>query len=100
MRSLILNFLLLVLYILRNFDQDIYYKYSKFSKTLTKKSFKFILSRGNDILAFNLSFVLLTAEVNLITEKQNYKRDIFETYGISRIEIIFALSVKKIALYI
>lgn len=69
MKSLILDFLLLVLYILLNFDQDIYYKYSRFYKTLTKKSFKFILSRGNGTLAFNLSFVLLTAEVNLITKK-------------------------------
>lgn len=66
MRSLVLNFFLLVLRILFNLTLNVSHKYNKFFATLSKKSFEFILSNKKSIVAFNLSFILLLIEVELI----------------------------------
>ena len=69
MRGPILYFLLLVLKIPFDISPDISYKQGRFSKALPEKGLKFVLSRGDGIVAFNLSFVLLLAEVNPVLEK-------------------------------
>lgn len=68
-KSLILNFFLLVLGIPLDFGPDAGHKSGRFSKILYRKSLKFVLSKKNDAIAFNLDFVLLPAEVDLIPEK-------------------------------
>lgn len=45
------------------------YKDDKFFKTLLRKDFKFVLNKKNDIIAFNLGFMLLLAKDVLISEK-------------------------------
>lgn len=69
MKSLICYFFLLILEISLHFNLDASHKWGRFFKTLLEKDFKFILNRNNSIIAFNLSFVLLLAEVNLVLEK-------------------------------
>lgn len=44
MTGLILYFFLLILRVLFNFVLDIVYKYNRFSKTLLKKGFEFVLN--------------------------------------------------------
>lgn len=100
LKSLILNFFLLILRILFNFNPDVYQKYNWFSKTLLKKDIKFVLYKRNNTIIFNLSFVLLQVEINLIAEKQNCKKDVFRPYSIDYVEIILTLLAKIISLYI
>lgn len=68
-KSQILDFLLLMLRILLDFNLDASYKDSRFSEILLEKSFKFVLNRGDGIVTFNLSLMLLPAEINPIPEK-------------------------------
>lgn len=69
MKSSILNFLLLVLKIPLDLSPDANYKNSGFSKILPKKSLEFVPNRKNGTATFNLSLVLLPAEVDFISEK-------------------------------
>lgn len=69
MKDSILYFFLLMLRIPFNFGPDTSHKQVRFSKILLEKGFKFVLSRNNGIVASNLSFVLLPAEVNPVSEK-------------------------------
>lgn len=59
LKNLILYFFMLVSRVLLTLDLDASHKQDRFSKTLSKKSFVFGLSRRDNIIAFNLSFVLL-----------------------------------------
>lgn len=99
MKSLILNFFLLMLKISLNLSPNTNYKYSGFSKTLLKKTFKFVLSKKNDIIIFNLSLILMLTKFNLILEKQSYKKDALIAYATDYIKIVLPLSTKIIALY-
>lgn len=85
-------FFLLVLRILLNLSPNIDQKQSRFSKTLC---FKFVLSKKDNTIAFNLSFVLLSAEVDLIQKKQGFKKDTFKACDTDRIKIILLLSTKN-----
>lgn len=69
MKSLVLNFFLLVLEISLNLTLDTSHKHGRFFKTLLKKSFKFISSRRSNIVIFDLSFMLLLAAIDLIVEE-------------------------------
>lgn len=82
-----------------DFCPDISYKQVRFSITLLKKSLKFILSRRDRTIVFNLSFVLLSTEINPITEEKSCKRDAFETHNTSYIKIILTLSTKIVIFY-
>ena len=93
-------FLLLVLGIPLNLGLDASYKRGGFSKTLLKKSLEFVLNKGNGIVTFNLSFVLLLAKVNPISKKRGCKRDAFVACSFGRIEMVLTLLTKIIALYI
>lgn len=70
MKSLDLNFLLLVLRIPLDLSLNADHKQYKFSETLPEKGSKFFPSRKDSTIAFNLSLMLLQAEVDSITEKQ------------------------------
>lgn len=100
MRNPILNFFLLVLKILLNLCLDAYHKYNRFSKTLTKKDFKFVSSKKNSIFMFYTNFLLLPAKIDLILEKQIYKEITLVAFNIGCVKIIFTLLTKIIALYI
>lgn len=100
MKSLILNFLLLVLRILLDFCPNANYKDGRFSKALLEKNLKFVPSRRVGNVALNLSLVLLLAEVDSILEKQSYKRDTLRAHGTGRIKIILGLSIKVVALHV
>ena len=78
---------------------DASYKQGGFSEILLEKGFKFVSSSGDGIVAFNLSFVLLSAKVNPILEEQGRKENAFVARGSGRIEMILILSTEIIALY-
>lgn len=88
-----------MLRILLNFCLDIDYKQGGFSNILLKKSFKFISSKRNGIIAFYLSFVLLPVEVNPISKKQNYKKDTLVIHSIGHVEIILVLLIEVVIFY-
>lgn len=58
------------------------------------------MNSGDDIVTFNLGFMLLPIEVNLIPEKSCCKRDALVACIIVYVKIIFALLTKIIALHI
>ena len=66
---------------------------------MPEKGLEFVPSRGDGIVAFYLSFVLLPAEVNPISEEQGRKGDAFVARGSGRVEIILTLLTKIIALH-
>lgn len=96
----VLNFFLLILKILLNLSPDAYYKCSRFLKILLEKNFKFVLNRKNTTIPFYLNLALLFIEVNLVSKKLSYKKDVFMGHNISHIERVFVLSTKIIAFYI
>lgn len=83
-----------------NLSSDASYKQSKFFKILPEKNFKFISSRENSIITFNLSFVLLLVKVDLILKKKSCKENVFMACSTSCVKIIFTLLTKIIAFYI
>ena len=99
-KSSILYFLLLVLRIPLDLGPDASHKQGRFSKTLPEKGLEFVPSRGDGIVTFNLSFVLLLAEVNPVSEERICKKDAFVAHGSSRIKIILTVITKIIALHI
>lgn len=90
----------MVLRIPLNLSSNIDHKQNKFLKILLKKNLEFVVSRGNDTIVFNLSFVLLLAKVNLIPKEQDYKKDALVAYSTICIKIIFTVLTKVVALYI
>ena len=92
-------FFLLVLEILLDFGPDASYKQGGFSKILPKKGLKFVPSRGDGIVTFNLSFVLLPVEVNPVSEKRGCKGDAFVACSFSRIKMVLILLTEIIALH-
>lgn len=89
---------MLVLKIPFDLSPDTGHKSSRFSETLLEKSLKFILSRQNNTVTFNLNLVLLLVKV--ISKKQSYKKNALRAHGIGHVEIIPVLLTKIIALYI
>ena len=67
---------------------------------MPEKGFEFVPSREDGIVAFYLSFVLLPAEVNPISEERSRKGDAFVACGSGRVKMILTLSTKIIALYV
>lgn len=63
------------------------------------KDFKFALSKANNIIVFNLSFVLLLAKVELISKEQGRKADALVVCSSGNIKIILALFTKIVALH-
>lgn len=64
-----LYFFLLLLGILLDLSLNANYKEDKFFKTLLKKDLKFVLSRKNGIIAFNLSFMLFPAKIDFVLKE-------------------------------
>ena len=83
-----------------DFGLDASYKRGGFFETLPQKSLQFVPSRGDGIVVFNLSFLLLPAEVNPVLKEQNCKKDAFVVYGSGRVEMIFTLLIEVIILHI
>ena len=92
-------FLLLVLEIPLDLGPDASHEQGGFLETLPKKGLKFVPSRGDGIVAFHLSFVLLLAEVNPISKERGRKGDAFMARGSGRVEMILTLSTEIIALH-
>lgn len=95
-----LNLLLRVLRILLDFCSNASHKSGRFFEALQEKKFEFVPNRRNGTIAFNLIFVLLPAKVNFILKKRGHKKDLLGAYASGRLEIIFALFTKVIALYV
>lgn len=76
------------------------YKQHQFSKTLPKKNLEFFLNRENNTLTFNVSFVPLLAEVNLMSKEQGCKKNAFKVYGTSHVKMIIVLLTEVITFYI
>lgn len=62
-----------------------------------KKRLKFVLSKRDNIIIFNISFILLPAKIDLILEKQSCKKNILKTCGTGYIKIVFTFLTKVIA---
>lgn len=84
----------MVLRIPLNIGSDISQKQSRFTKTLLKKGFEFILSKKGGTIEFDLNFILLSAKIDLVAEKQSRKKNAFKTCGIGHIKMIFILPTK------
>lgn len=52
---------------------------------MLEKSLKFILTKKDKIVIFDMNFVLLLAKINLVSKKQSYKRDALILYSSNRI---------------
>lgn len=76
----------MVLRIPLDFGLDASNKQGAFSGTLLKKSIEFIANEKKSTIAFNLSFVLLLAEVVLVLEKQSHKKDELVAYSFGRVK--------------
>lgn len=63
-----------VLGILLNFGLDAGHNQDKFPKTLIEKKLKFVLSKKNSIIVFDLGLILLQAKIDLIAEEHSWKR--------------------------
>ena len=98
-RGPILYFFLLVLGIPLDFDPDASHKQGGFSKTLLEKSLEFVPNKKDSIVAFNLSFVLLPAEINPVLEEQRRKKDAFVASGPGCIKMILKLLTEVITIY-
>lgn len=98
MKSSILNLLLLILKIFLDFSSNTSYKSGEFSKTLPEKDFEFVWSGREGTIIFNMSFLLLLAEVDSIPEKQNYNKNTLGACSTSYVKIVFILSIKVVVL--
>ena len=98
-RGPILYFLLLVLGIPFDLGPNASYKQGRFSKTLLEKGLEFVPRRGDGIVTFNLSFVLLPAEVNPVLEERGCKGDAFVACDSGHIKMVLTLSTEIIVLY-
>ena len=99
MRSPILYFFLQVLGIPLDLGPDISHKQGGFSETLLKEGLQFVPSREDGIVAFNLCFVLLPAEINPILEEWGREGDAFVARGSGRVKMVLTLSTEVIALH-
>lgn len=93
-------FFLLVLEISLHFDLNTSQKQGGFSKILLKKNLEFFSSKRNNTIAFNLLFLLLSAEVDLVSKKLSREKDAMMACDTSHVKIVFALLIKVIALYL
>ena len=91
-------FFLLVLGILLHFGPDASHKQGEFFKILPNNGLAFVPSKRDGILTSNQSFVLLLMEINLISEKQRCKRDMFVACSSSCVEITLILLTEIITL--
>lgn len=76
------------------------HKDGKLSETFLENDFKFALSKRDSTIIFNLGLVLLPVKVDLISEKQDQKRDLFRAHSISRIKMVLTLLTEVVTLYI
>lgn len=100
MKSLILNFFLGVLKILFGFNPVVGHKNGGFFEILLERSLKFVSSKRDGTVLFNLSLILLSAEVDFIPEKWNYKGNILGVYGTGHIKIVLILLAEVVIFYI
>lgn len=67
---------------------------------MPKTDFKFVSSKRDGIIAFNLSFLMLPAKIDPISEERDRKKDAFRAHSLSRVKIILALLIKEVTLYV
>lgn len=84
-------FLMLVFKISLNLGLDNSHKQGGFSKNLSKKSLKLVLNKESSTIAFNLNFILLPAEVNLVLEKKSRKKNAYMACSFSCVKKILTL---------
>ena len=100
MKSLVLYFFLLVLRVFFDFTSNVIYERGRFSKTLLEEGLEFVPSEESDPVPLNLSFVLLPAKIDPISEEQSQERDALGARDTVRVEMIFTLSAKVITLHV
>lgn len=67
---------------------------------MLEKNLEFVPSMIDNIVAFNLSLMLLSAEVDSISKKQGCKKDAFIACTTGYVKIIFLLLANLVTLYI
>ena len=100
MRSSVLYFFLLVLQISFDFSRDIVYKRGGFSETLSEEGLEFVSSKGSNPIPLNLSFVLLPAEIDSISEERGRKGDALVARGTGRVNMVFTLLTEVVTLHV
>lgn len=85
--------------ILFDLSLDADHKQDKFIKTLSKKGLEFVPSRSNSTVTFDLGFILLPVEIDLVAKECRHKRYAFRAYRIGYIEMILKLPIKIVVLY-
>lgn len=83
-----------------DFNLDANYKQVRFFKTLLKKDFKFVWSRKNNTIIYNISLVLLLTKIDLILKKPGYRKQILVACDFSFFEIVIIPVIKVVIFYI
>lgn len=93
-------FVLLILGVWFNLTSNMIHKNSKLSETFWEKDLKLVLYEGSDHVTCNISLMLLPVELDLITEKQKYKKDAFIALSFSGLELFLALWIEIISFHV
>lgn len=93
-------FFLLMFGIPLDLGLDDSHKRGGFSKVLAEKGFEFASSRRDSIVFFNLSLVLLPAEVDFVLKERGRKGDAFVARGSGYVEIVLTLSTEVVAIHV
>lgn len=72
-------------------------KKNRFLEILLEKNLEFVLCKKDNIIAFNLNFMLLLAKIDLISEIQSRRKETLIVCNIGYIKIVLALLAKVIA---
>lgn len=83
-----------------DFSTDVDHKRGRLLKVLLKKGLKFVLDKRGGIVAFNLSLMLLSAEVDLISKNQIRESIALGVYYIDYIQKVFVRLTKVITFYV
>lgn len=83
-----------------DFCSNANHKGSRLSKVLLEKSLKFVLSKKDGIVIFNLGLILLLVKVDSILEKQGCKKNALRAHVIGYVKIVLALLTKVVVLNI
>lgn len=66
---------------------------------MLKKGLEFKSNKKNNIDVFNLRLMVLLIEVNLMPEKQSYKKNVLGVRGTGHVKIVFALLTKVVVFH-
>ena len=83
-----------------DFTPNVFNERNGFSEALSEECLEFVPSEGSDPVPLNLSLLLLSAEVDSISEEQGRKGDALVARGIGRVEMVFTLPTEVVTFHV